>query len=255
MSAAAAARARTLIDRLPMDRIDTTDRISDTVYGILRNAILSGELKSGESLSVPELARKLGVSRTPVRDAVLQLVAEGLAASKPRKGATVLHPDEESLLAIHEVREVLEGLSVRRAARAISASQLRSLGVVLEEQAKAVGQGNATLFTRTDDAFHKLVADVNPEPRLSQFLRVLRDQMQLAVTVATANPQHLREAHQEHVAIYGALSKADAEEAERLMRLHISRSRARVAGALAGPAVDTSSTRPKASQTARRRVT
>ncbi|HEX2831008.1 MAG TPA: GntR family transcriptional regulator [Burkholderiales bacterium] len=236
-----------------MERIDTTGRISDTVYGILRNAILSHELKSGESLSIPELARKLGVSRTPVRDAVLQLVAEGLAASEPRKGATVLHPDEESLLAIHEVREVLEGLSVRRAAQAISASQIRRLDQILKNQAKAVGQSDVTLFSSTDEAFHELIADVNPEPRLSQFLRILRDQMQLAVTVATANPQHLREAHREHVAIFSALSKQDAKAAERAMRLHISRSRARVASALAGPALNTGSARSETPQNARRR--
>jgi DNA-binding GntR family transcriptional regulator len=216
-----------------MEPIDASGRISDTVYRALRNAILSHELKSGEPLSVPDLARKLGVSRTPVRDAVLQLVADGLAASKPRKGATVLHPDEESLLAIHEVREVLEGLSVKRAAQSISASQIQHLERILKEQKAAVERKDAALFAHTDDAFHKLVSEVNPEPRLVQFLRILRDQMHLAVTVATANPRHLQQAHREHVAIFGALSRRDAKAAEHAMRIHIAGSRERVADALA----------------------
>lgn len=220
-----------------IEQIEANGRISDTVYGILRDAILSRRLKSGESLSVPELARRLGVSRSPVREAVLQLVADGLGTSQPRKGAVVAHPDEESLLAIHDVRELLEGLSVRRAAQKIDGPVISKLENLLKDQARAVKEGNVTLFASTDEAFHAHISEINPEPRLVHFLRILRDQMQLAVSVAITNPEHLQKAHLEHKAIFKALSIRDGKSAERAMRAHIAGSKSRVAKTLSSSGV------------------
>lgn len=215
-----------------IEQIEANGRISDTVYGILRDAILSRKLKSGESLSVPELARRLGVSRSPVREAVLQLVADGLGTSQPRKGAVVCHPNEESLLAIHDVRELLEGLSVRRAAQTIGPKDISNLEHLLQDQAQAVREGNVNLFASTDEAFHARISEINPEPRLVHFLRILRDQMQLAVSVAIMNPEHLKKAYFEHKAILKALSRRDAKAAEEAMRAHIARSKDCVAETL-----------------------
>jgi len=216
----------------PLAQIQTTERISDTVYGALRDAILTRALKAGESLSVPELARRLGVSRSPVREAVLQLVSDGLAVSEPRKGAVVAQPDEDALLAIHDVRELLEGLSVRRAAQKIQRADVMRLEALLKEQRRAVKERDAALFESTDEAFHAYISEINPEVRLLQFLRVLRNQMQLAVSVAMANPQHLQRAHLEHTAILKALRANDPEAAEAAMRAHITGAKERVAQTL-----------------------
>jgi len=83
-------------------------RIVDTVQAALRSAIFEGELRAGEPLSVPELARRLNVSRSPVREAVLGLVAQGLAVEQPRRGVVVATVDPADLLAIHEIRIFLE---------------------------------------------------------------------------------------------------------------------------------------------------
>src|SRR5437764_1630248 len=83
-------------------------RIVDSVQATLRDAILDGALRAGEPLSVPELARRLNVSRSPVREAVLGLVAQGLAVEQPRRGVVVATVDPADLLAIHEVRVFLE---------------------------------------------------------------------------------------------------------------------------------------------------
>lgn len=215
-----------------LSQIELNGRISDAVYDTLRDAILSRKLKAGESLSVPELARRLGVSRSPVREAVLQLVANGLGTSEPRKGAVVAQTDPESLLAIHDVRELLEGLSVRRASLKATPRDISKLDGLLKEQARAVKEKNAHLFESTDEDFHSYISDINPEPKLVQFLRILRDQMQLAVTVAITNPEHIERAYLEHKAILKALSEHDSTAAELAMRAHIVGSKERVAETL-----------------------
>ena len=83
-------------------------RIVDAVQDMLREAIFGGTLRAGEALSVPELARRLNVSRSPVREAVLGLVAQGLAVEQPRHGVVVATISADDLVAIHEVREFLE---------------------------------------------------------------------------------------------------------------------------------------------------
>src|SRR6478609_5245849 len=88
-------------------------RIVDAVQESLRQAIFAGALRAGEALSVPELARRLNVSRSPVREAVLGLVAQGLAVEQPRRGVVVATIAADDLVAIHEVREFLEAGAAR----------------------------------------------------------------------------------------------------------------------------------------------
>src|SRR3954467_13176291 len=99
--------------------LDASARIVDTVQVALRQAIFQGTLRAGEQLSVPELARRLNVSRSPVREAVLGLVAQGLAGEQPRRGVVVATIAADDLVAIHEVREFLEAGAARLCARRI----------------------------------------------------------------------------------------------------------------------------------------
>src|SRR3954470_24750440 len=93
-----------------------TQRTVDVVRDALHRAILAGDLRPGDALSVPELARQMKVSRSPVREAVLQLVSDGFAVEAPRRGVTVREVGDRELEQIHEMREVLEGLAPRRCA-------------------------------------------------------------------------------------------------------------------------------------------
>jgi DNA-binding GntR family transcriptional regulator len=90
-----------------LPQLSPATRIVDTVQDALRDAIFGGSLRAGEALSVPELARRLNVSRSPVREAVLGLVAQGLAVEQPRRGVVVATIEADDLVAIHEVREFL----------------------------------------------------------------------------------------------------------------------------------------------------
>src|SRR5215470_13002902 len=110
-----------------LPQMTTAARIVDSVQDTLRDAIFGGALRAGEALRVPELARRLNVSRSPVREAVLGLVAQGLAVEQPRRGVVVATIAEQDLVAIHEVREFLEAGAARLAARRIDAAGIARL--------------------------------------------------------------------------------------------------------------------------------
>src|SRR5882724_1876435 len=125
-------------------------RIVDAVQDMLRDAIFGGTLRAGEALSVPELARRLNVSRSPVREAVLGLVADGFAVEEPRRGVALRTLDEHDLAQIHEMREVLEGLAARRCAETRPAGLVEILRAVLADEAAAVKRLDAAAYAETN---------------------------------------------------------------------------------------------------------
>src|SRR3954454_21776569 len=130
--------------------LDASARIVDTDRVALRQAIFQGTLRAGEPLSVPELARRLNVSRSPVREAVLGLVAQGLAVEQPRRGVVVATVKAADLLAIHEIRVFLEACAARLAAQRIAAEQIKALRAMLREQEAAVKSTDAAGYFRTN---------------------------------------------------------------------------------------------------------
>src|SRR5205814_8880518 len=117
--------------------LNAAARIVDTVQGALREAIFHGALRAGEQLSVPELARRLNVSRSPVREAVLGLVAQGLAVEQPRRGVVVATVDPADLLAIHEIRIFLEAGAASLCAQRATGDDIKELRKILREQEAA----------------------------------------------------------------------------------------------------------------------
>jgi len=218
---------------MKLSELHPTTRITDVVFNRLRDAILSGELKSGSQLSVPELARQLGVSRSPVREAVLQLVAHGLGQSEPRKGVIVSQLDEEALLGNHEIREVLEALSARRAATRVTSNQLSELDRLMKVQGKAFQTGDAELYVNTDQKFHESIAEISGHPGLAQFLHILTNQMRLNVSVAMSRIAHIDGGYHEHLAVLDAIRQKNPVKAEGAMRQHIKNARERVTEILA----------------------
>src|SRR5262245_31896745 len=137
-----------------LPQLSPATRIVDTVQDTLREAILSGSLRAGEQLSVPELARRLNVSRSPVREAVLGLVAQGLAVEQPRRGVVVATIAPDDLVAIHEVREFLEAGAARLCAQRIDEAGVERLKKIIAEQQRAVKDHDADGYFRTNAELH-----------------------------------------------------------------------------------------------------
>lgn len=151
--------------------------LRDVVFNTLRQAILRGELKPGERLMEIQLATKLGVSRTPVREAIRKLELEGLVLMIPRKGAEVADIVEKGLRDVLEVRKALEELSVRLACDRITKKEIDELKRAAEEFKKTLKQRDITKIAEADVRFHDIIYMATDNQRLIQLLNNLREQM------------------------------------------------------------------------------
>jgi DNA-binding GntR family transcriptional regulator len=201
------------------------ERLIDAVRLRLQTAVLNGELAPGQQLSVPELARQLDVSRGLVREAVLQLVADGLAVERPRRGVVVVTISADEVRQIHEVREALEGQAARLCARNPSQELIAALQEALSEQRSAINQGDAGGYAHTDAHFHSLLAMHCGNPMLAQLIERMHTQMQLALDRVVEAPQHRSQGHAELQAVLDAVRTGDPDAAQAAMGAHIARTR------------------------------
>lgn len=151
--------------------------LRDVVFNTLRQAILRGELKPGERLMEIQLANKLGVSRTPIREAIRKLELEGLVLMIPRKGAEVAEITEKNLRDVLEVRCALEELAVQLACDRMDEdgiSELRAAAVNFEN---VLESDDITQIAQADVAFHDVIYAATDNRRLIQLLNNLREQM------------------------------------------------------------------------------
>ncbi len=151
--------------------------LRDVVFTTLRQAILRGELKPGERLMEIQLANKLGVSRTPIREAIRKLELEGLVLMIPRKGAEVAEITEKNLRDVLEVREALEVLAVQLACEKMNEEQIERLKIASKEFEETLVENDITQIAEADVRFHDVVYEATDNKRLVQLLNNLREQM------------------------------------------------------------------------------
>lgn len=200
-----------------------SQRVVDVVRAQLRGAILAGELPPGARLSVPELARRLGVSRSPVREALLQLVAEGLAVERRRRGVEVARVAREDVVELYQVRAAVEGFAARLAAERLSAPALAELEGLLSAQKVAVGREDGAAFRELDRRLHFLLVHLSGNRRLGEAADRLVAELHLAARLLTAENGHFRLSLNEHERLLAALRARDPERAEIAMRDHLRR--------------------------------
>lgn len=204
-------------------------RVVDGVHAALRQAILSGELEPDTPLSVPELARQLSVSRSPVREAVLQLTADGLAVERPRRGCFVARIDLEDALEIHDMRAALESLAAERAAAADSPGLPEALDKAVGDQVEAARSGSSMDFCEADQRFHALVHAAAGNRRLTKTLASLSAQMEINLVEVSLSEALMELSIREHRRIVDALRAKSPDRAAMEMRAHISATRDRTA--------------------------
>lgn len=195
--------------------------LRDVVFNTLRQAILKGELKPGERLMEIQLAQRLGVSRTPVREAIRKLELEGLVLMIPRKGAEVAEITVQDMEDVLEVRAALEELAVKDACEHITDEQLQELKKANTEFKKVLDGDDIIACVHADMKFHEIIYGATNKHRLLQILNNLREQMyryRMEYLKDTATHKTLLE---EHDSIRRALKKHDKEKAGLAIRNHI----------------------------------
>ena len=185
--------------------------LRDVVFQTLREAILKGELKPGERLMELQLAAKLGVSRTPIREAIRMLELEGLAVTVPRKGAEVAKMTEKDMEDVLQIRRCLDELAVSLACEKIDKEQLQQLKVALEEFEESIRKGEVGQIAQADMAFHDTIYKAADNPKLMTLLNNLREQMYRYLVEYLKDESTYPKLIAEHQEIYGGLLRQDKE--------------------------------------------
>ena len=195
--------------------------LRDVVFNTLRQAILRGELKPGERLMEIQLANKLGVSRTPVREAIRKLELEGLVLMIPRKGAEVADISEKSLKDVLEVREALEELAARLACDKITKEGINRLKEAAQDFRSALKSNDITQMAEADVRFHDVICNATENQKLVQLLNNLREQMyRYRVECIKRKEAHPR-LMAEHAEIIRRIEEHEKEKAAEIVSRHI----------------------------------
>lgn len=195
--------------------------LRDVVFKTLRGAILRGELEPGERLMEIRLANELGVSRTPIREAIRMLELEGLVLMVPRRGAQVAKITEKDLKEVLEVRIGLDELAIGFACERVTLEQLEAIRETGEHFESLADSEDLTAVAEADVRFHDRIYDAAGNQRLNQILNNLREQMYRYRMEYLKDTKRRRKLADEHRAIYEAIRQRDTETAKREIRSHV----------------------------------
>ncbi|MDO5518941.1 MAG: GntR family transcriptional regulator [bacterium] len=195
--------------------------LRDVVFKTLRQAILMGELAPGQRLMEIQLANQLGVSRTPIREAMRKLELEGLVVMVPRKGAQVAKINQKGLNDVLEVRSSLEQLAVELACDRITNSELNALHEALLKFNKAVEHKDLSEIAETDVVFHDIIYTSTKNDRLIVILNNLREQLYRYRIEYLKDYESHPSLIAEHEAIYDALCTHNIASAKKNITSHI----------------------------------
>jgi DNA-binding GntR family transcriptional regulator len=212
-----------MADFEPRHRVCPQERLRDQVARALRAALAAGELEPGVVYSAPVLAARYGVSATPVREAMLDLVREGLVQTVRNKGFRVTAVSEHDLDEIAEIRALLEVPTAGRVLRTAGPQQLAALRRLAEEAAAAAGEGDRCGYADADHRFHQALLAPAGNARL---VRLADDLRCRAVSPAGSGPlPDLVAAAREHLELLDLAAAGDLAGAERCLRRHLDRDR------------------------------
>ncbi|MBC8462449.1 MAG: GntR family transcriptional regulator [Deltaproteobacteria bacterium] len=202
----------------------THSNLNKKAEEILKQQIIKQELPPGTHLKEHKIAEELGVSRTPVREALAALVKAGLVEEIPRRGTYVIELTRKDVQEIYTIREVLEGLATKLATPFFSDEELQAMGAVLTEAENKLKGGNFQLFLKIDTEFHDTIIENSQNERLQNLLSGIHDQIMIFRTwEASIGLDKVSLAIHEHTAILDALMHRDASLAEKRMVQHIER--------------------------------
>ncbi|WP_265445950.1 GntR family transcriptional regulator [Acetivibrio straminisolvens] len=195
--------------------------LREVIFDTLREAIIAGELKPGERLMEVKLAEKMGVSRTPVREAIRKLELEGLVEMLPRKGAHVAELSAKDIMDVLEVRATLDGLATALAAERITDEEIKELEHIQSQFLAYANKDNLQGSIKKDVEFHELIYRASRNERLIQIANNLREQIQRFRVIYLKDYSNPKELIKEHQYILEAISTRDKIAAQEYAQKHI----------------------------------
>lgn len=202
-------------------KLDQYKPLREIVFETIRNAIISGNLKPGERLMEVQVAESLGVSRTPVREAIRKLELEGLVIMLPRKGAFIADLSVKDLTEVMEIRATLEGLAAGLAAIRIDENELEELELKALKFHKLAENDDVEALIIADLELHDAIFRASRNDRLIQLNNNLREQVERFREIYHKKVNKSKETSKEHYEMVEAISNRDLDKAEKLARRHI----------------------------------
>lgn len=200
--------------------------IRDKVFEYIKNAILEGEFKAGERIVERELAERLNISRTPIREALFRLESVGLVKTLPRKGVVVNRMTTEDIIEIFTILSSLESLAVRLAAQKLDAEQEAKLDELIRRIDEAIEENEPN---KDYSGFHleirEIIHEASKSPRLHEILRSQIEYIRAFAYLSQETPERRNKAFEEHREIAKAIRNGEVELAESLARIHIENSK------------------------------
>ena len=201
-------------------RLDNRANLSEDVYQLIKQKLLSQEVEPGTKLKEEVLGGQLGVSRTPVREAISKLEGEGLVEIIPRYGTFVANISSKDVEEIYQIRGSLECLAMRLALPEFNKETLRELIRSHEECRGPLEEGNIDPLIKIDTAFHDLLVRFSKNARLVRLMSNLNNQIRLGRLESFSVPGRARKALEEHQGIIRAMLEGSSEKAQDLIRKH-----------------------------------
>lgn len=211
-------------DRLPPIRLDAYRPLWELVAETLRAAIQSGKLKPGARLMEIQLAEELGVSRTPIREAIRELEADGYVVMIPRRGAYVADISLKDIAQVFEIRSALEELAAGLAAERITEDELEELERLLLEIRDSIDRQDMEGIIEADVQFHQILYEASRNTRLIEIINNLRDQVLRFRSVSLHYPGRLEATWQEHRDLVEAIADRNAARAMKIAIRHMENS-------------------------------
>ena len=209
------------MSRLLPVKLDSYKPLREVVYETLREAIRNGALSPGERLMEIQLAEELGVSRTPVREAIRKLELERFVVMLPRRGTYVANLSLKDINEVFEIRAALDGLAAGLAAERITEEELEQMERLLVEIADCIEQHNNQKIVEADEAFHDILYRASRNERLVGIICNLREQFTRFRSVSINYPGRLQNTLEEHRQLVEAIAQRNPEAAQQKAREHI----------------------------------
>lgn len=197
--------------------------ISEIVYNKIKKLIITGQFKGGERLLLNNLANRLGVSITPVREAIKQLEKEELVRLIPNKGAEVVSIFIEDVVEIYDIRAVLEGLAIKLLSGKVDKDFLGKLYTLYSKSENYLIKKDVVSYQEYNKKFHELIVSQTGNKRLISMMNKIRDHMTIIIikNLSLESLEKTKYHAKEHIKIFHALEESNFDLAEKLIKTHI----------------------------------
>lgn len=203
-------------------KINDYELLSKKVYHVLKERIIKEDLKPGEKILEVNIGEQLGVSRTPIREALRELAAEGFVKMIPNQGMMVSNVSIEEIKEVLQIRKLLEGFAASITAKKINKGEIKKLEKIIEKMNISISKDDVLVYSDLNGEFHNLILKVCGNKRLIKICANLSgSDHRFRIRALRDNSERLKYSLKEHQEIVDALKKKDSEQADRRSKKHI----------------------------------